>query len=109
MRFVIVDLEGASRDYFSQLPDVVEALEELEAEQPGMAAELFISAYDAAGRLLAEPERGDELLVRVKDSAKTYWYGELAVAGGDAAETEWVNQDRELLVGAGRSPASGSA
>lgn len=109
MRFVIVDLEGASRDYFSQRPDVVEALQELETEQPGTAADFYVVSYDAGGLRIAAPERGDEVLALAKGATKTYWYGDSqVVVVGASAETERVSQDLEL-VGAGKSPAAESA
>jgi len=61
MRYVIVDLEGASRDYFETREAVREALGEAERDWPGAAAELYVVTYDA-GVELGEPERGDELL-----------------------------------------------
>lgn len=61
MRYVIVDLDGASRDYFRTRGAVREALIEIETEAPGTAAELYVVTYDDDERQ-GEPERGDELL-----------------------------------------------
>jgi hypothetical protein len=72
MRFVIVDLEGASRDYFSEWQDLVEALTELEAEAPGTTEEVFVMTYDEANERCGEPERGDEVLAQQQSAAKTY-------------------------------------
>jgi hypothetical protein len=61
MRYVLVDLEGASRDYFSSRDAAREALLEIEEEAPGASTELYVVAYDDDGRA-GRPERGDELL-----------------------------------------------
>jgi hypothetical protein len=63
MRYVIVDLEGASRDYFGRRSDVRDALLEHEQERPGAAQELFVAKYDdMSGERIGELERGDEVL-----------------------------------------------
>lgn len=62
MRYVIVDLDGASRDYFSSRGAVREALREAERDTPGIAAELYVIRYDGEGKRFGDPERGDELL-----------------------------------------------
>lgn len=64
MRYVIVDLEGASRDYFATPEAVAEALLEIEADAPSSAAELYVVTYDDDGAQCGDPERGDELLAR---------------------------------------------
>ena len=88
MRFVIVDLEGASRDYFSDRGDLVDALLELEVEHAGTATELFVVTYDDEGERLAEPERGDEVLEQYS-SARTRQYGatEVSVWSRSASRT----------------------
>lgn len=62
MRYVIVDLDGASRDYFRTRGAVRDALVEIETEAPGTAAELYVMTYDDDDERQGEPERGDELL-----------------------------------------------
>jgi hypothetical protein len=62
MRYAIVDLEGAAREYFSTRAGVRDALIELEADDPGVAAEVYIVAYNDDRVVVDEPERGDELL-----------------------------------------------
>lgn len=62
MRYVIVDLHGASRDYFDALGDVGSALREAEDDEPGIAAELYVVAYAESGERPAAPVRGDEWL-----------------------------------------------
>lgn len=64
MRYVLVDLDGASRDYFSTRGAAHLALEEIEAEAPGSASELYVVTYDDDGVRQGDPERGDELLTR---------------------------------------------
>lgn len=61
MRYVIVDLDGASRDYF-QAPDAVRsALRDFESDG-GAVEDLFVVAYDANGDRLGSPVRGDDWL-----------------------------------------------
>ena len=104
MRYVIVDLEGASRDYFSERQDLVDAIAEVEADQPGAADELFIMTYDEAGERTGDPERGDELLARYS-GAKTYRYDSVRLAawGGSVGR---VTVRPESAPVAGRSPAA---
>ncbi len=64
MRFVLVDLDGASRDYFADRREVREALVEAEADFQGGAAELYVLTYDDAGNRLGDGIRGDEWLAR---------------------------------------------
>ena len=61
MRYVIVDMEGASRDYFDTRDDVLEALRGLEEEHPGIAGELLVVTYDDEGRPVGEAESGEEV------------------------------------------------
>lgn len=75
MRYVIVDLEGASRDYFETSESAREALFEAELDAPGSAAELYVVTYDDTGTESGEPERGDELL---RSASKS-----VAVGGGE--------------------------
>jgi len=65
MRYVIVDMEGASREYFSRREDVRAALRELEAEQPGIAGDLLVLTYDDEGHLIGEPESAVDVLTLV--------------------------------------------
>lgn len=64
MRYVLVDLDGASRDYFATRGAVHDALCEIELEGEGAAAELYVVTYDDDGSKQGQPERGDELLAR---------------------------------------------
>jgi hypothetical protein len=64
MRYVIVDLDGASRDYFDTLDAVGSALREAESDAPGAAAELYVVAYSDGGDRMAETVRGDEWLAK---------------------------------------------
>jgi len=64
MRYAVVDLDGASRDYFDTLDAVASALREAERDVSGAAAELYVVAYDDGGARLADPVRGDEWLYR---------------------------------------------
>jgi len=62
MRYVIVDLDGASRAYFDARGPALKALQELEEETQGIAAELYLVAYDDDGARVRGPEPADELL-----------------------------------------------
>jgi hypothetical protein len=62
MRYVIVDLDGAAREHLSNRADLRDVLREVEADTPGIAAELYVLTYDAYGDRVGEAERGDELL-----------------------------------------------
>jgi hypothetical protein len=64
MRYVLVDLQGASREHFESRDAARNAILELEDEDPGVAGELYVVAYDDDGSQVGEPERGDELLSR---------------------------------------------
>jgi hypothetical protein len=64
MRYVLVDLQGASREYFASRDAARNAILELEDEEQGIAAELYVVAYGDDGGRVGEPERGDELLSR---------------------------------------------
>lgn len=106
MRFVIVDLEGASRDYFSGRQDLVDALAELEAEQPGTAAEVFIVSYDEAGERVGEPERADELLARYS-GAKAYQYDRArAAVWGRSVSRVTVRPESAPVAGRSREAVS---
>jgi hypothetical protein len=100
MRFTIVDLEGASRDYFSRREDVLDALAEFESEHPGAAEELFVVTYDDDGNRSGEPERGDEVLTRYSSSRTVFYF--TVERRGDVSAT----RDAELV---GTSHAAGSA
>jgi len=65
MRYVIVDLDGASREYFGTLGEVLKELRRLEDEAPGIAEELFVAVYgdDGAPRKPLEPAK--ELLANL--------------------------------------------
>jgi hypothetical protein len=65
MRYVIVDMDGASRDYFSRRDDVREALRELEDEHPGIADDLLVMSYGDDGQRIGEPEPAVEVLASV--------------------------------------------
>ncbi len=97
MRFVIVDLDGASRDYFSERQDVVEALEELESEHAGATGEVFVVTYDEQGSRVGEPERGDEI-VALYSRARSYWFDSASrpVVHYGAASSP-VTRDRVLV------------
>ncbi|HEU5354684.1 MAG TPA: hypothetical protein VFU65_09490 [Actinocrinis sp.] len=73
MRYVIVDLEASSREHFSTRGDVLEALRDVAADDPGYLEELFIVKYDDSGTQVDAPERGDEALASVifHDAAET--------------------------------------
>jgi hypothetical protein len=58
MEYVLVDLDGASRDYFDTQGAVRAALKEL-----GEAAEFYVLVYNGAGEQLGEAIRGDEWLL----------------------------------------------
>lgn len=62
MRYVIVDLDGASRDYFATMEGAREAIYESEVDARGSAAELYVVAYADGGERVGDPVRGDELL-----------------------------------------------
>lgn len=64
MRYVLVDLDGASREHLPTRGAVRMALEEIEADAPGSASELYVVTYDDGGVRQGEPERGDEVLAR---------------------------------------------
>jgi hypothetical protein len=64
MRYVLVDLQGASREHFESRDAARNAVLELEDEDPGVAGEVYMLAYDDDGSQVGEPERGDELLSR---------------------------------------------
>ncbi len=61
MRYVIVDLDGASRDYFDTQDAVGNALREAESDAAGAAADLYVVAY-AGDQMALDPVRGDEWL-----------------------------------------------
>jgi hypothetical protein len=62
MRYVIVDLDGASRAYFDTRGHILKALRDLEDETPGIAAELHVVTYDDSGARIRSPEPADSLL-----------------------------------------------
>jgi hypothetical protein len=107
MRYVIVDLEGASRDYFGERQELIEALEELGGEEPGTTAEVFIVTYDERGDRVGEPERGDEVLDS-HSGAKNYRFDQATLAAWSRSAyrlTKWP----EHAAAAGRSRAAVSA
>lgn len=104
MRYAIVDLDGASRDYFSVRQDAHEALAEAELEHPGSARELFVVKYDdATGEQIGEPERGDEVLAsHVLDTSATISFADGTVAFGGMSSKALVErvvlQPKQTLV-----------
>lgn len=62
MRYVIVDLDGASRAYFGTRGEVLNELRHLEDETPGIATELYVAVYGDDGGPRKAPELADELL-----------------------------------------------
>ena len=59
MEYVLVDKEGASRDYLDAAHDVGAALR----EAGGNAGDFYVLAYTDAGEQLGEAIRGDEWLL----------------------------------------------
>ncbi len=108
MRIIMLDLEGASRDYFDSRQELVDALEELEAEEPGTAAELFVATYDDDGRLVAELERGDEVLEQYSRTL-TYAYGLRRADFPFATAAAVLIRDASSLPNAQSSPAAGTS
>lgn len=86
MRYVIVDLEGASRDYFATRGAVREALREIEAAAPGTTAELYVVTYDDDDVRRGDAERGDEMIAHpvVLFLPRLDW----REAGGSAADED---------------------
>jgi hypothetical protein len=67
MRYVIVDIDGAPRDYFATLADVLEALQEVEADAPSALNELYVVTYNDDDVRHGEPLRGDEVLAALTE------------------------------------------
>jgi hypothetical protein len=65
MRYVIVDMDGASRDYFSRRKDVRDALRELEGEHPGIVGDLLVVTYGNDGQQIGKSEAAVEVLAAV--------------------------------------------
>lgn len=105
MRFVIVDLEGASRDYFSDRQDLVDALLELETECPGAAGEVFAMTYDEANERVGEPIRGDELLTR-ESAAKTYRVDKTKIAAWGRSLASVTTRPESAVAGRSREAVS---
>lgn len=88
MRYVIVDMDGASREYFSRRSDVREALLELEQEHAGIANELLVVRYDEDGLRVGEPESSfDVLRHEVLDGSAT---GVLVIGQAAVLQATWT-------------------
>lgn len=107
MRYVIVDLDGASRDYFSDRQALVDELRELEAEQPGSAIEFYVVSYDDDGLRVDEPERADEVLAEFSDSRTVAFDRAPRLSWAGAAAR--VSRPSGAAARAGRSRAAVSA
>ena len=87
MRYVIVDLDGASRGHYSTRGAVRDALRDAEQDHPGIAEELYVTTYDDDRARVGKPERGDELLAeKVVISETTFDWSE--GEGEDETTTE---------------------
>lgn len=65
-RYVIVDLEGASRDYFDYLDDLAAWLQRATQKHPGVERELLVRTYDDAGKKIGKAQWAAECLARVR-------------------------------------------
>ena len=62
MRYVIVDLYGASREHLDSAEELMDVLREIEDDAAGSTAELFVVTYDEDGNRLDQTRRADEVL-----------------------------------------------
>src|SRR5688572_6218775 len=104
MRYVIVDLEGASRDYFDDRQDLVQSLDEIENDHPGITAELFVVAYDAEGARVGKPERADEIRAHYSAS-RTVRLGSQMLAAASIGQ-QLIQSRAPVLAGTAREAES---
>ena len=61
MRYVAVDSEGASREYFDDLEDVADWLDAVEAKYPGVGEEFLVRTYTDDWQKYGRPSRANDI------------------------------------------------
>jgi hypothetical protein len=64
MRYVIVDLEGASRGHFATYSDLLEVIDETRADDPSLLNDLLVLRYDDGGGRVGDPIQAGQLAPR---------------------------------------------
>jgi hypothetical protein len=68
MRFIVVDLEGASRLSFERLSDARDWARKQGEHDPDLLAEVLIERYDAAGHKVGHSQWADDFLRDLSES-----------------------------------------
>jgi hypothetical protein len=55
MRYVIIDLDGASRGHFDVFSDLLEVIDDVRRDDPEMVDELHVLQYDDDGERVGAP------------------------------------------------------
>lgn len=61
MRYVAIDSEGASREYFDDLEDVADWLDAVEAKYPGVSEEFLVGTYTDDWQKHGRPSRANDI------------------------------------------------
>ncbi|HEV3323831.1 MAG TPA: hypothetical protein VG147_16775 [Solirubrobacteraceae bacterium] len=82
MRYIVVDLEGASRVSFGRLSEMRDWAREVSAHDADILGELLIERYDARGQKVGESQWADEFLGNIWESMAVPGSIAFATAGG---------------------------
>ncbi len=93
MRYVIVDLDGASRAYFNTRGEIRSYLQDLRDDDAGIIADLFVVAYAEDGQRVGGPQSAEELV----ESPVLDWSDVLPVAPSGSSLVAFVLGTQEKI------------
>lgn len=94
MRYVIVDHNGASHDYFDDARELLEAIDEIERDDSASLAEIMVLRYDDQGARVGDPIEAVALVAHDAESVLSNVGGTYRLTYGVASA--YVARDWQL-------------